>query len=71
MVGIYFEENDKNRYKFFIASILSDAGVDPRDIVRQVGNYGYVYINNNDLTSQDKKHYKVLQVIWLMLLILI
>ena len=46
ITGIYFEENDKNRYKFFVASILSEAGLDPRDIVRQVGYYGYVYINN-------------------------
>ena len=55
MVGIYFEENDKNRYKFFIASILSDAGVDPRDIVRQVGTMDMKTSTITELSSANKK----------------
>ncbi len=55
MVGIYFEENDKNRYKFFIASILSDAGVDPRDIVRQVGTMDMSTSTITELSSANKK----------------
>ena len=56
MVGIYFKENDKNRYKFFIASIRIQAGEDPRDIVILSWVQWICATSTiNDLTSQDKQ----------------
>ena len=40
---------------FFIASILSDAGLDPRDIVRQVGTMDMSTSTITELSSANKK----------------
>ena len=55
LVGMYFEENDKNKYKFFIGDILSKAGVAPQDIIRQLGTMDNMTKTITELTSANKK----------------
>jgi hypothetical protein len=55
LVGMYFEENDKNKYKYFIGDILSKAGVAPQDIIRQLGTMDNMTKTITELTSANKK----------------
>ena len=38
LAGIYFGENDKNKFHFFIANALVESGTDYRDVLKEVGN---------------------------------
>jgi len=55
IAGIYFKENDKNKYLYYIADIKSKAGQDPRDIIRELGVANTLTKEINELTSEDKK----------------
>ena len=54
LVGMYFKENDKNKYKFFIGDVLSKAGVAPQDIIRQLGTMDNMTKTFTQLTSANK-----------------
>lgn len=54
LVGMYFNENDKNKYKFFIGDVLSKAGVAPQDIIRQLGTMDNMTKTFTQLTSANK-----------------
>lgn len=54
LVGMYFKENDKNKYKFFIGDVLSKAGVAPQDIIRQLGTMDSMTKTFTQLTSDNK-----------------
>ena len=54
LVGMYFNENDKNKYKFFIGDVLSKAGVPPQDIIRQLGTMDNMTKTFTQLTSANK-----------------
>jgi len=55
ITGIYFKENDKNKYKFFVANLRVQAGEDPRDVILSMGTMDTTTKEINDLTSEDKK----------------
>jgi len=55
ITGIYFKENDKNKYLFYVANVKSKAGQDPRDIVRELGTANTITKQISQLTSEDKK----------------
>jgi len=55
ITGIYFKENDKNKYKFFVANLRVQAGEDPRDVILSMGTMDTTTKEINDLTSKDKK----------------
>jgi len=55
ITGIYFKENDKNKYLFYVANVKSKAGQDPRDIVRELGTANTITKQVSQLTSEDKK----------------
>lgn len=55
ITGIYFEENDKNKFKYFVANMLSEAGVPPQDIIRQLGTMDTTTKEINDLSSTEKQ----------------
>jgi hypothetical protein len=55
ITGIYFKENDKNKYKFFVANLRKEAGEDPRDIILSMGTMDTTTKEINDLTSADKQ----------------
>ena len=55
ITGIYFEENDKNKFKYFVANMLNEAGVPPQDIIRQLGTMDTTTKEINDLSSTEKQ----------------
>ena len=55
ITGIYFKENDKNRFKYFVANVRIQAGEDPRDVILSMGTMDTTTKEINDLTSQDKQ----------------
>jgi len=55
ITGIYFKENDKNKYKFFVANLRVQSGEDPRDVILSMGTMDTTTKEINDLTSEDKK----------------
>ena len=55
ITGIYFKENDKNRFKYFVANVRIQAGEDPRDVILSMGTMDTATKEINDLTSQDKQ----------------
>ena len=55
ITGIYFKENDKNKYLFYVANVKSKAGQDPRDIVRELVTANTITKQVSQLTSEDKK----------------
>lgn len=55
ITGIYFEENDKNKYKYFVSNIRIQSGEDPRDVIRSMGSMDTITKEIIDLTSEDKK----------------
>ena len=55
ITGIYFKENDKNRFKYFVANVRIQAGEDPRDVILSMGTMDTTTKEINDLTSEDKK----------------
>lgn len=55
VAGIYFKENDKNKYLFYVADIKIKAGQDPRDVIREMGSMNTLTKEINELTSEDKK----------------
>lgn len=56
VTGIYFKENDKNKFKFFVANVLMQApNSDPRDVIRQIGTMDTQTKEILSLSSNDKK----------------
>jgi len=55
VTGIYFKENDKNKFKFFVANLKIQSGQDPRDVIREMGTMDTLTKEINELSSQDKK----------------
>ncbi len=55
VTGIYFKENDKNKFKFFVANLKIQSGQDPRDVIREMGTMDTLTKEINELTSNDKK----------------
>lgn len=55
ITGIYFKENDKNKYKFFVANLRIQAGEQPQDVILSMGTMDTTTKEINDLTSEDKK----------------
>jgi len=55
ITGIYFEENDKNQFKYFIANVRIQSGESPQDVIRSMGTMDTTTQEINDLTSADKK----------------
>lgn len=55
VAGIYFKENDKNKYLFYVADIKIKAGQDPRDVILEMGSMNTETKEINELTSNDKK----------------
>lgn len=55
ITGIYFEENDKNKFKYYVANLRIQAGEDPRDVIRSMGTMDTTTQEINDLNSSDKK----------------
>ena len=60
MTGIYFKENDKNKFKFFVANVKMKAGKDPRDIIREMGTMDSVSKSILELNTEDKKSLRAL-----------
>ncbi len=54
LAGMYFAENDKNKYKYFIGDVLSKAGVPPQDIIRQLGTMDNMTKTFTQLSSTNK-----------------
>jgi len=55
VTGIYFKENDKNKFKFFVANLKIQSGQDPRDVIREMGTMDTLTKEINELSSTDKK----------------
>tara|TARA_B100001059_G_scaffold156962_1_gene156487 strand:- start:2906 stop:4972 length:2067 start_codon:yes stop_codon:yes gene_type:complete len=55
ITGIYFEENDKNKFKYYVANLRIQAGEDPRDVIKSMGSMDTTTQEINDLTSSDKQ----------------
>lgn len=55
LTGIYFKENDKNKYDFFIAHTKIMAGQDPRDVIMEIGKMKSKTSERYSLSSDDKK----------------
>ena len=55
ITGIYFEENDKNKFKYFVANVRIQSGEAPQDVIRSMGTMDTTTKEINDLTSEDKK----------------
>lgn len=55
VTGIYFKENDKNKFKFFVANLKIQSGQDPRDVIREMGTMDTLTKEINELSSADKK----------------
>ena len=55
LTGIYFKENDKSKYDFFIANAMVQSGMDYRDVIREIGTKKYRTSEIITLNSQDRK----------------
>ncbi len=55
ITGIYFDENDKNKYHYFVANLRVQAGEDPRDVIRDMGTRLTTTSEFNELSSTDKQ----------------
>lgn len=54
LAGIYFNENDKNKFHFFIANALVESGQDYRDVLKQVGNMRFRTSEIIDLNPAER-----------------
>ena len=55
LAGIYFKENDKSKYKFFIANAMVQSGQDYRDVIREVGSMDFRTKEIITLNADDRK----------------
>lgn len=55
LAGIYFKENDKSKYKFFIANAMVQSGQDYRDVIREVGSMDFRTKEIVTLNANDRK----------------
>lgn len=55
LAGIYFKENDKSKYKFFIANAMVQSGQDYRDVIREVGSMDFRTKEIVTLNADDRK----------------
>lgn len=55
LTGIYFKENDKSKYDFFIANAMVQSGMDYRDVIREIGTQKYRTSEIITLNAEDRK----------------